>query len=320
MSKVLSIVKPTSPAEKTTRTTVDTIQVTEQVIASWHAPPFQRPLGVNDKVREVAEEIRETGVVPGILTIGILSQTRYLLDGQHRVHAVRLSEKEEVYADVRYFFCNSMAEMGAEFVRLNSQLRKMRPDDMLRGLEGSLAALRSIRERCRFVGYDMIRRSDSSPILSMSVALRIWRGSQTEVPASTFGMGAAALAETVTAEEADQLCGFLSTSLTAWGRDVQYSRLWSVLNLILCAWLYRRTVITQYTGKTPRLSREQFKQCLMSLSADKNYVDWLVGRHMGQRDRSPAYDRIKRIFAARLTQEMGRKPSLPAPAWATHGG
>jgi len=54
----------------------------------------------------------------------------------------------------------------------------------------------------------------------------------------------------------------------------------------------------------------------MSISADTLYLDWLVGRKLGERDRSPAYDRIKKAFVKRLEQDMGRKPSLPAPAWA----
>ena len=51
-----------------------------------------------------------------------------------------------------------MAEMGDAFVALNSRLVNMRPDDILRGLEGSIPALQEIRASCPFVGYDQIRQ------------------------------------------------------------------------------------------------------------------------------------------------------------------
>jgi hypothetical protein len=56
-----------------------------------------------------------------------------------------------------------MADMGEEFVNLNSQLVTMRPDDIRRGLEGTIEALPTIRRECPFVGYDMIVGSASSP-------------------------------------------------------------------------------------------------------------------------------------------------------------
>jgi hypothetical protein len=34
----------------------------------------------------------------------------------------------------------------------------------------------------------------------------------------------------------------------------------------------------------------------MSVSANTDYVDWLVGRNLGERDRTPAYGRLKTIF------------------------
>jgi hypothetical protein len=54
----------------------------------------------------------------------------------------------------------------------------------------------------------------------------------------------------------------------------------------------------------------------MSLSANSLYLDYLVGRNLSERDRRPAYDRVKRIFADRLTEEMGKRPKMPAPAWS----
>jgi hypothetical protein len=60
-----------------------------------------------------------------------------------------------------------------------------------------------------------------------------------------------------------------------------------------------------------------YAKLLMSLSADSQYPDWLVGRNNAQRDMSPAYARIKSAFAKRLELETGKKPSLPQPAWAS---
>lgn len=311
----LTIVKPQSTAEKRTQTALDTIEITEAVIGTWKAPPFQRPVKINDKLRSIAEQVGRDGVVPGTITLGVLDKQVFLLDGQHRVEAYRLSGVPVAYADVRYLHCESMGQMGEEFVRLNSSIVRFRPDDILRGLEAASGPLRSLRSRCRFVGYDMIRRSERAPILSMSVCLRAWAGARVEVP-TAGGASAATLGQTLTQEEADQLAGFLSICFEAWGRDDVYAKLWGSLNLVLCAWLYRRTVITQYSTKTPKLTNEAFRRCLMSVSADTHYLDWLVGRNLGDRDRSPAYDRLKRIFAARLEADTGTKPKLPAPAWA----
>jgi hypothetical protein len=196
---------------------------------------------------------------------------------------------------------------------------RMRPDDILRGLEGSVAALTEIRKQCPFVGYDMIRRGPTSPIVSMSMILRAWRGSSTDVPSPHSGTGSAqSLATTLTDEESRALIDFLKLAVDGFGRDPEYARLWGSLNVILCMWLYRRMVITQYSPKTPRLTKDGFKKCLMSLSANADYLDWLVGRHLGERDRSPAYNKIRSSFAQRIEIETGKKPSMPAPAWSSH--
>jgi hypothetical protein len=311
----LQIVKPQTQAEKRTGSALDTLDITEARIKTWRAPPFQRPLRVNDKLQSIAKLITEDGVIPGVITLGVLDGDLYLLDGQHRIEGFRISGIPIAYADVRFLHCESMGQMGQEFVRLNSRIVNIRPDDILRGLEGSSAVLQSIRRMCPFVGYDMIRRSERAPLVSMSMAIRMWMGSEPDVPAPR-SMGIGTLIEWVSEESAGQLVDFLACCYQAWGRDVQYAKLWGFLNMILCAWLYRRLVVSQHSPKSPRLSRDTFTKCLMSLSAETHYLDWLVGRNLGERDRSPAYDRIKRIFADRLTTEMGKRPLLPAPAWA----
>lgn len=311
----LKIVRPTTTAQKTTGTTLDTIEVTPNLMRSWKIPEFQRSLRVNDKVTLLAEQIkRDGGVIPGVLTIGVLDKDRYLIDGQHRREAFLMSECIVGYADVRICHFEDMAAMGEEFVNLNSRLVNMRPDDILRGLERTYAPLAKIRKRCAFVGYGQIRRSERTPMLSMSAMLRCWFGSAPEAPMRGIG-SAMSLVRALSSEDADLCIEFLNCAFAAWGRDENVNRLWCNLNLGLCMWLYRRIVLSAYSAKTKKISKEQFTRCLMSLAADPAYCDWLVGRNTSQRDVSPAYTRIKAIFARRLEQDLGGKHLLPKPAW-----
>lgn len=136
-----------------------------------------------------------------------------------------------------------------------------------------------------------------------------------DVPSIT-SLSATELGKTLLDEESGRLCDFLILAHEGFGRDNEYARLWSSLNLILTMWMYRKLVLTQYSSKSPRLSKELFKKCLMSLSADTTYVDWLLGRKMGERDRAPAYNRIKILFGRRLEAELHKKVMLPSPPWA----
>lgn len=314
----LKIAKPSTEAERTTQTTLDTIEITPDLVRSWKLPPFQRPLRTNDKLVSLSQEIaRNDGIVPGVLTLGVLDKQRWLIDGQHRREAFLLSDCLTGYVDVRICHFSSMAEMGEEFVNLNSRIVQMRPDDILRGLEESYPALLRIKKACPFVGYDQIRRSDKGPVLSMSALLRCWYGSVPDVPAGG-GTSALRLATTLTNDDADQCSAFLNDAFRAWGRDQAYFRLWGNLNLTLCMWLHRRLVIASQApgSRVQRLSRDQFTKCMMSLSAS-DYVDWLLGRNSQTRDNSPAYMRIKAVFAKRLEADLGHKVALPSPAWSS---
>lgn len=309
---------PTTEPEKATQSIVDTILITPELAKSWQLPGAQRPLKVNEKVKALAEELKQNGgVIPGFLTLARIDKTTYLLDGQHRREAFLLSGLAECYSDVRVCRFDNEAEMGKEFVKLNSSLVRLTPDDILRGLEASSEALRKIRKRCSFVGYDQIRRGDRSPILSMSSTLRCWVGSNPEVPASG-GISATVIAETLNLDEAETMAEFYNLCFSAFGRDEAYRILWRNLNITICAWLYRRTVISQYSPNTARLTKDMFLKGLMSLSATTSYVDWLQGRQLSNRDRSPCYDRVKKIFAERMTAETGKKLRFPQPGWASH--
>lgn len=328
MAKINSIGSPfPSRHPSHSKSKMDTVIIEMRTVAGWRIPSFQRQLRVTEKVRDIAEIIKaHGGVIPGVLTIGVLRGSRdageFLIDGQHRVEAFRLSECSEAIADVRFVEFDSMASMGEEFVRLNSQIVKLRPDDVLRGLEESTPTLRTIRERCPFIGYDYVRRGPTSALLSMSAVLKVWEGSAAPTPISS-GKSAVHLAAEVSDESIAKMCIFLSLAYEAWKLDESSKRLWSALNMGICMWLWRRLV--DETSRTSNryivLKNDQFKRCLMSLAAAESYTDWLLGRAMGDRDRAPCYLRVRQIFTRRLLEDKvssksSGKITLPAPAWA----
>jgi hypothetical protein len=311
-------------APKSQQSRMETIIVNQAMVTNWKIPAFQRPLRVNDKVRIVAEQLKKSETIEGVLTLGKLRNdpAHYIVDGQHRIEAFKLSEVEEAIADVRVIIFDTMSDMADEFVRLNSNLVKMRPDDILRGLESSTPSLKQIRKSCEFVGYDQIRRGKSGPIVSMSALLRCWSASTFETPASSnSGLSAGSLAQSLDQTGVQNMIAFLATAHAAWGRDPEYYRLWGNLNLSLCMWLWNRLVIDRDRFGNKRyavLTPTEFKKCLMSLSADGDYLTWLPGRNLNDRDRSPCFGRIKSIFTRRLGDENGgKRPSLPSPAWAS---
>lgn len=322
MGHVVSI-KGAHLAPKSEQSRMDTLIVTQAMANEWKIPPFQRPLRVNAKVMAVSENIKATETIEGVITLGLFQGGYYIVDGQHRTEAFKLSGLEEAIADIRVIPFSRMPDMADEFVRLNSSLVKMRPDDILRGLESSLPMLSQIRKSCEFVGYDNIRRGTSSPIVSMSALLRCWVAASFETPASSNSQGGAAkLAQTIDQVSTQNLIAFLATAHAAWGRDPEYYRLWGNLNLSLCMWLWNKLVIDKDRFGNKRyisLNIPEFKRCLNSVSADADYLDWLPGRNLTDRDRAPAYGRLKKIFGARLTQDSGgkRKPTLPHPAWSS---
>lgn len=310
-------------APKAAQSRMETLIITPAMVNTWKLPPFQRPLRINDKVRAVTDQIKATECIEGVLTLGRLKadNSYFVVDGQHRIEAFKLSEIGEAIADVRLVQFDSLAEMADEFVRLNSSLVKMRPDDVLRGLESSSEAMRAIRKSCEFVGYDHIRRGGSGPIVSMSAVLRCWSAASFETPAGSNTGSASSLAQNIDPVSTQNLIAFLVTAHSAWGRDPEYFRLWSNLNLTLCMWLWNRLVIDRDRFGNKRyavLTINNFKHCLMSVSADADYLAWLPGRTLGDRDRSPAFARLKTIFVRRLTADNnGKKFTLPQPAWSS---
>lgn len=318
-------IKGAQQPSKSQQSRMETLIITPSMVNAWKIPPFQRPVRLNAKVQMVTEQIKQNESIEGVLTLGALKSDAvalYIVDGQHRVEAFKLSELSEAIADVRVCVFADMAEMAEEFVRLNTALVRMRPDDILRGLESSVPALRTIRKSCEFVGYDNIRRGGTSPIVSMSALVRCWSAASYETPAgSNAGLSAGTIAQSIDQASLQNLIAFLSTAHAAWGRDPEYHRLWGNLNLTMCMWLWNRLVIDRDRLGNKRyvvIDIPKFKRCLMSVSADGDYLAWLPGRNLGDRDRSPCYSRLKAIFARRLTEDSGgKKPMLPSPAWAS---
>lgn len=324
MSGNIITLKGVREAPKAQRSSMETIIVTNKEVAGWKLPPFQRPLRVNKKVQALSEELKANGgIMSGVLTLGRLpgDPSNWIVDGQHRIEGFKISGLEEIITDVRIMHFKTMAEMAQEFVELNSALVRMRPDDILRGMEESMPPLAFIRAQCEFVAYDQIRRGDQhSAVLSMSTVIRSWIGSTKEVPSST-GLGSALeMAQSLDMGSAQNLVVFLLTAHQAWGSDPENYRLWGNLNLSVTMWLWRKLVIekdrrgnTRYVALTP----QQFKQCLMFVSASSDYIDWLLGRSLTERDRSPCYAKLKALFIRRLGNTSdGKKPMLPQPSWA----
>lgn len=311
-------------APKSVRSKMETIIFTAKEIMAWKVPPFQRPVRINDKVRAAAAELKENGgVITGVLTLGKISGKPeiYIVDGQHRLEAFKISVLAETIADVRMCEFDTMGEMGDEFVRLNSNLVRMRPDDLLRGMEQMIPGLVKVRQACSFVGYDQIRRNAaSSPIVGMSSLLRCWQGSSGETPTANACGSSTHIAQALDNVSAENLINFLSTAYAAWGREESYFRLWSSLNLTMCMWLWRQLVLNRERGlkRYVVLDIMEFKKCLMSVSATTDYIDWLTGRALTDRDRAPCYSRLKSIFSRRTTEERGGKEQtkMPQPPWA----
>jgi len=304
--------------EKAIRSSMAIEVVTPEWVKGLKTTKFQRPITENKTVLAVAEGIKTSEEIPGIIEIGVLDGKCYKLDGQHRLHAFTISGLKEALAKVVYKHFDDEAAMGEEFIRLNSAIARFRPDDILRAYENSSEPMQFIRKRCPFVGYDSVRRgSSTAPIVSMSVLLRSWGGSAHDVPRKATG-SALSLAHALTMDSAKECASFLLIAEPAWGRDPEYARLWAALNTTLSMWLYRRTVIAQDTRS--KITADEFRMGMSALSADSKYIDWLLGRHLTEGHRSPAYGRLKTIVGRRIATERGKRVQLPDPAWSAWTG
>lgn len=300
-----------------------TKQITQKEAASWRAPPFQRPIQENQKTLSLIEELKVTRSIPGTIVLGILDSGTgdikaelakpgaifWKNDGNHRVKGFIQSEVPTAEATIQFKLYKDFVDMGEDFVKLNSSLIRMRPDDLLKPQEAASPALQHIRSKCSFVGYDQVRRNTNAPVLSMSILLRCWAGSASDSPRST-AFASIYLAKVTTLEDAKHIVNFLDLAFTAWGRDKEYARLWNAINLTMCFWFYRRMVLneTEVTQITP----DQFKSCLMGLS-NADYLDWLNARPLSDLNRAPCYRKISEIFKGKLRNTLPSKPKLRLP-------
>jgi hypothetical protein len=307
---------------KTARASMETLIITPAAVSRWLPPPFQRPKKTNKRTVAVTEAIKkEGGIIPGTITLGKFNGNTYLVDGQHRIGCFLDSELPEGLADVRVLTFNTLAEMAEEFSQLNSHIVPFRKDDILRGMEAYTPALAELRRRCPFVGYDNVRqKSKNSKVLSMSTAIRTWLGSEKE---PNDGPSTSRAVELLSDEEVSKLAACLATCWEAWGREPESFRLWGKLNLGIVFWLWRRIVLKEDMpaadlGGRRRtiITPDQFRLCLMALSANGRYVEWLLGRNLKERDRKPCYDHVKSIFVGRLGGMGLGRPLMPSPEWA----
>lgn len=296
---------------------LETVLVDADFIASLADPPIQRPVTKGAKFWQGVEKLKQTEQLPGIIHIGVLRGQKYKLDGQHRLTMFSVSGLKECLADTRTLFFDSMGEMAEAMDGLNDHFSAFRPDDHLRALQFALPPLSYLKQACDFIGFGSIRKGEgSTPILSMSMVLRVWAGAATDMPTTKMGMSATALAKALTEYESKLLGGFLSLCFKAWGRDAEYGKLWCGLNLSICAWFYRHAVIKRDDDKQTTITREVFLECLRDLQADSTYVRFLDGRLLSDMHRGPCYRKALKVFASRLARETKKTPVLPSPPWS----
>jgi hypothetical protein len=307
-------------AQRTTKTRVDTIAFTLAELESWKKPKFQREIKFTKKMDEVVEDIRASGgVFPGIITLGVLDGTNdiYKIDGHHRCEAFKKSGCGTGYADVRWLY-GSMEDFAEEYKLLNGCISRQHADDLLRADAIGNPKIERLRSECRVIAF--APRKTGKVSVSMSMVLRSWANARRGTPAAR-GKAASGIdiIQQIEDVELAHLTRFINLCESAWGRDQEYAQLWNQMNLTMCMWLYNRLVVEKPApmSRLKQLTTALFEKCLMSLSADSKYVEWLRGRN-GAVHRSPCYTRVKEHFAARLKEETGVKHNLPQPDWAAN--
>ena len=306
----LSLVKAT-PEEKKIRTKSEVVIIDRAFIDSLKKPPSQRELRETAAVRALIEEYKSGREEhSGTIVVGVVNKELYLLDGQHRIYCQQKAGVSEMLASVKWHWFDTLEELAIEWARLNRQLSRTTPNDVLKAEEGTCEALKIIRTKTNGkVGY-------SSKGLSMSQIIRMWASTASEVPTTTGGASALVYAHSMSDEEAEKLADFINICYAAWGRDKQTLVLWNIPNLITCAWLYRRLILNpSKISRSSNFTKPLFKECLTALGADSAYLSFLKGRNWVPQMRSPVYIRLRDIFAKRYREEVGVRCKLPQINW-----
>ena len=295
-------------AQKTTRSNVDTIMFMIAEAAAWKKPPFQRDLSKNKKYWEVVDLIKnDGGCIPGIITLAVLDGVKYVCDGQHRISAFFESGCPVGYSDVRIIYCDDMGEMAKEFKNLNGRISSMKADHNLHAMDEEYPVLKQIQKICQFVGYS------KTSTVGMNSIIKAWLNSGSDALTSSFTVSGQSHRLAEIDDDLIDLTTLLKAAHAAWGKDIEYKRLWGELNMTLVMWMYRVLVLSPKatTDRTDRIDMPMFQKCLAEVTSTPAYLDWLFRKKVNVRDISPGVKRIRDIFARRITSETGRKVRLP---------
>ncbi len=306
-------------SQKATGSSTDTIALDLDKVKSWKRPSFQRDIKRTKRFDECVEYIKANdGVLPGIITLGVLDGTGevYKIDGNHRCECFVESGCKVGYADVRYVY-GSMEDFAAEYSRLNEQISRTNPDDRLRAAAVGNHKIERLRSSCKVVSFSSTKRRGKTSV-SMSSLLRAWNNACRDTPAAR-GKAAAAvdIMEEMDNFTLDHLINLINACENSFGREGEYASLWGQLNMTTVMWLYVQMVMNKPTSaKLRQLTPQLFEKCLLSVSADEKYVDWLRGRNASIH-RGPCYMKVKERFTSRLKEETGERYNLPQPEWAS---
>lgn len=293
--------------------TTDVILATREMLENWKTPPGQRPLVITKKVKAWVPKIQESGEVPGRLLVCILHGMKYIVNGHHRRWCALQTTRDEFVVTLDTETVTSEAELGRKAVGVNLPIAPpQKADDHLRHLEQSYPILQKIRRECPFIGYG---KSGGNTVMSVNAAILSWITSGTD-SATVMKTTVINVLDDISMEEISLMVHFFKTVYESWGKDSQYAKVWSKLNVTMMAWMWRNTVLSQAGPRVTRLTPEQFCTGAMALTSDPHYLPWLIGRQLSERDKGPCYNKVKAIMVKRLTEVLHKKVILPSPPFA----
>jgi hypothetical protein len=307
----------------------DAVLVTADEVETWTLPKFQRTQKDNAKVDAYREKVRVSDgcVSGGVITLGRIpgDPNIYKVDGQHRLYAALTSGVIQFLLTIHIKRYADFGEMANDYIELQDSLVPMRRDDVLKAAMENKPSLQAIVTQCSFVGFDQIRRATTAQkLVSMSAVLNCWIGSDAETPGAK---SSGRVPDNLPDSEVSNLCMFLNLCYSAWGNHSEYFRLWGNLNMCMLMWMFRQLVLKNQIGIARKLTHttidaNTFRKCMVAITSDSNYYDWLYGKNMRERDRGPCYRKLRDVFVRRLNDEeikagrVVKKLKFPSPAWS----